>query len=1060
MWVFSSAAFAQPRAQIKITSEKPFEVLAASGADFKTEKADRGSGVRYYAEALAATSPDEWREAKITAISPAEQEIFITLNAENKGAPQAVYFDSVKADGNFLADGGFENETARWALYGKAGKFEARLTPAERADGLMSLRVSSLNPVQTKFPVRAGQKFEVSVKFKAAPAVFDDTFALDLSKVADPCPPDRRFNFTSNFPKNVCGIKFSPREQPLYVGKNLSASAELKNGQFGAYLYLLHSAQTAVGSTVGQVIVKYENGKTETAKIICGADIGNLNDKTQTRFARAVDAGGKFFYAVQLRLPEKNGRPLSVEFKSLFNRDWLIAAATLSSENMDPVEYATHTAPEWLPCDMGEMRVKPGTILDFSQTVEPDAGKYGRVVINQKGDFAFRRDIKKSVRFSAAMTTIHEILEYNMKDPEAAKKSASAQIENLRRNGYNLIRMWGLEVLFRPDAIFAEQNGEIFDFVMEEFRRCGIYVQLMLPNHAIQGLSGIHYGTKFKFFLGDDKIKNGWAEYIARIINRKSSITGVALKNNPIVLSFEYVNEMGLGPTKAFERSPEDTEEILGIWRAWLETKYKTADALNSAWNSKFKNFNEVGVSDTENKLDWQLFLSERGMLFHSFCEKVMRDNGYDGLVTQYNYMKSFIFSALRADGADFVSMNSYYAHPHYERGSIKGWTNADGASMNQQSSIETSAGYFRSSAATRIAGRPIIMTEWKHCFWNKFQHEGGLVFPAYAALQNFSAITCFIRSPEAKIAPMNSFTTANSPIARANELFSFCFFSRGDAKKAKHRIDIEITRDFLDKCGPGHKAMRSDQTKLALVTGLATTFPDIPARAALAKVKIKPADFAIPPSGFSTVVANDWFAVTSESGEKSFDTVAFVKTLREKSVLPPENVTDVDKGIFQSDTGQITMYSNKKKMTVITDRSEAVTMLAGDTAELRSLCVYSTSVDAAVGLCGMDGKSLAESSRMVLVYSTDTANSNMLLSPDSGYLKSAGTPPILMKVGKLSASLKTGGRKLAVYPLSLSGERREKLEFKTENGEMKIEIDLAKLKGGPTPFFEVSAED
>jgi len=67
---------------------------------------------------------------------------------------------------------------------------------------------------------------------------------------------------------------------------------------------------------------------------------------------------------------------------------------------------------------------------------------------------------------------------------------------------------------------------------------------------------------------------------------------------------------------------------------------------------------------------------------------------------------------------------------------------------------------------------------------------------------------------------------------------------------------------------------------------------------------------------------------------------------------------------------------------------------------------------------------------------------------------------PTLLKVGRLDATLQNAhGKKMALYALGLNGERRERLPLPWEDGRLKIHLDTASLKDGPTSFFELTAD-
>ena len=165
--------------------------------------------------------------------------------------------------------------------------------------------------------------------------------------------------------------------------------------------------------------------------------------------------------------------------------------------------------------------------------------------------------------------------------------------------------------------------------------------------------------------------------------------------------------------------------------------------------------------------------------------------------------------------------------------------------------------------------------------------------------------------------------------------------------------------------------------------------------------------------------------------------------------------------GIYQSDTGQITRDMKNLTMKVVTEKSAAVAMEKSHKEELGALTVESTSVPATVGVCSLDGEKISDSKRLVFVYATREANSDMVTSFDNTYAIFIGSKDVMLENGVVKAKLKLrADREYEVYPLSLDGTRREKLGLKVKDGVMEIEIDNSKLPGGlSTTMFEIAAK-
>jgi hypothetical protein len=242
-------------------------------------------------------------------------------------------------------------------------------------------------------------------------------------------------------------------------------------------------------------------------------------------------------------------------------------------------------------------------------------------------------------------------------------------------------------------------------------------------------------------------------------------------------------------------------------------------------------------------------------------------------------------------------------------------------------------------------------------------------------------------------------------------------------------------------------------------MTGFALAFPDLKPHWQVPKSSLKP-DLSISPAGGATSKSDGWFVEVDESKKGASTLDAFVDVLKSKGILPKDNISVPSSEVFQSDTGEIVMKAKERLLKVATPRTEGATLEAGKGVEIDKLKIEGSSVDACVSVCSMDGKPLADSARMVLVYSTLIVNSGMELSSDRSTLFELGKNPPLMRVGKLDATLEnSNGAKMALYALGLDGSRKERLPLKLEGGELKISLDSGVLKNGPTPFFELVAE-
>jgi hypothetical protein len=204
----------------------------------------------------------------------------------------------------------------------------------------------------------------------------------------------------------------------------------------------------------------------------------------------------------------------------------------------------------------------------------------------------------------------------------------------------------------------------------------------------------------------------------------------------------------------------------------------------------------------------------------------------------------------------------------------------------------------------------------------------------------------------------------------------------------------------------------------------------------------------------------NTMDVIGSEAGGKK-KISEIISSLKRHGLIPKDNLSDPERRIDQSDTGEILLEGKNSAMTVITPRFEGIASNKVAKRALSSIKGVQSSVPSSTAVISLDGKPLAESSRLLLVYNTDALNSGMELSEDHRTLYSLGKGPTLIKTGILKLELLSAkASSLKVWALGFDGTRRELVPAKQEGGSLAINIDTAKLKDGPTPFFEIVSDD
>ncbi len=733
---------------------------------------------------------------------------------------------------------------------------------------------------------------------------------------------------------------------------------------------------------------------------------------------------------------------------------------------------------EWKAIDLGSLYVKEGSALDQSgiKTISGMSnvglsGRMPRLTIGPTGGIVAEGSPGTNLRLHGTGTNTPWIFGRATKDPDW-KSKWDIEADTARRQGYNLIRLW-TDSIYQEDMNIAADHLDKFDYFVSAFAKRGIYTFLTVGSYGLYlrdpwtpPKNGERRDYCIRMFLGDEQIRRAWKYGVETLMSHVNAYSGIAWKDDTSIACIELFNEQEMGYYHAKSGfAPQTRLELDTKYRDWLKIKYKTADALMKAWGRKnIASFEDAtapeslpaGGSQSDN--DYILFFTDLSKQNAEWMRNTLRAAGYGGMVAQYNISHWFGGQEARWEESQVSIANCYFSHP----------TKFDepGSKCEQDSSISTGAGpgYWRGSASTRLSGRPFIQTEFNHAFWNPYQHEGGLLFGAYSALQGFDGLMIHGDPVFSYASPpgLAAFAVGISPVARANEFLLACLYLRGDVRKSEHRVEIQVPEEWMKTDCNGGRSVSEAQEKLALITGLSISFPW--AKCAEGVGKSPEADLVMPPFGGSEFKTSGggWALNASSTGvqDTKFSLDATIAGMKEKGIIPKYNISDPAKGVFQSDTGEITMRTRENMLKVATSRSEAVSLEKNKGEHVGLLDVVSTSVPALVAACAVDNEPLSDSKRIVLIYSTCAVNSGMELSGDRTTLIKRGKLPVLIRTGKLEATLKnSNASKMSFYALGIDGSRREKLPLEFKDGIMGLSVDTLSLKDGPATFFELVEE-
>ncbi len=821
----------------------------------------------------------------------------------------------------------------------------------------------------------------------------------------------------------------------------------------GKCLYLLHTLCWGAlpDKEIGWLEVIYKDGDKDRISLRSRRDVADWwnpapsSNAVPVFYGTSGQGGSVAVYLSRFPLKEKMLRSISIHSakgKSI----WILAGGTISSVDVPLPEfrpYVIEAGAEWRAVKrfLKNRRV-PNSALDVSAYLpEGPAGRYGRL-IRRNGHLVFEKKPDEKVRFfTCAIEGLFQ-----------SKEDIDLYMREIRKNGYNMIRTHFFDAkLMRNakfDLDFSPADLDLFDYMIFSMKKHGIYLNF----DCMTSWNGYSPGALWQIkdrnlkknsIYFDPSVRENWRKGVEALLCRRNPYTGTRLIEDPVLAMTIGFNEQEF----AFIR-PFDSKLVAPHWRAFLRKRYRTMDAFrkkNPHEKCAYNSFDDIPCFTSSESLknqDAALFLKETESEILAWYRSELTRMGYRGLFSSFNMSKNLHYSVVR-NSLDFISMNAYHAHP-----------GPDSKLQDQSSSISRAGSVFRELISTRHAGKPFVITEHSHVFWNRYRYEQAFVTGAYAAFQNVDSLAVHA-APYSVANPgrIRRFQLWHDPVSAASEFLTFFAFMRGDVRPAEGGVRIVFDADRIyssQKMGGGFPFA---QTCLALMTGFSSecrglNVPEVPLCGAN--------EIRLPIRGVSSVRSStSGFSDLLDSlSDGEGQTVPFLKS---KGILPASNRSN-GTTFFESSTGELRMDTRKKFLSVNTPRLQGICSETGGSADLGDIQILSMSTSGCLAAVALDGmKPLREARRIVLVYSTNALNRGMrFTSPDMTRLLSDGLDnEILLQTGRFRIRLKNiNASAFRLYPLDLAGNRMKPIPpERTDSDSISFSVDTAEI---PALFFEV----
>ncbi|MBD9488703.1 glycoside hydrolase [Ensifer sp. ENS11] len=666
-------------------------------------------------------------------------------------------------------------------------------------------------------------------------------------------------------------------------------------------------------------------------------------------------------------------------------------------------------ADQWVPVKEISLELRPGSPLDFS-SILPNGRIDGghRLVVGKEGRLAYAKAPDTPVRMLCA-SLAWSPASGGFPDHEGADRYA----RQLAMHGYNIARLHFVDASLMfgrdRDLDFDPETLDRIQYLLAALKRNGIHWiidGLSSPRGAYGGFDD-RWDTagdvKLMLHL-DDRTFEHWRRLQQAVLGRVNPYTGEAPIRDEALALVILANENGL----EFEamvhdrpgRAPYD-DRLAQPFNLWLKKRYGTTASLAKVWGvlDSGEVLETGGIrlprdryNDSPRLRDLQAFFVETERASTARMSKVLRDLGYTGLITNYNNWPSSQMALSRRD-LQVITANTYHDW-------VGGYT--PGSELLQTSSIADSVNYIRMIAASRWLGKPFVVSEYDHLFWNRYRYEGGLAMPAYAALQGWDALCRHGHGPIALAygepfphkQAMLPYAIALDPVARAGETLAALLYRRGDVATSDVTIPFSV-RGEEDLTDDMQAREPESLTDLALV----------------GRIGLERAERL-----------GDAIAVTQPRRESSDNVLAL---LRASSRLKPDNATTVDAGIYQSSTGEIVLDRFARQLRVATPATEAMAFASlREPVDLGVLRVERADGNGLVALSALDPPAtLSDSRRFLLIFATDAQNTDMTFrDSEEKVIESFGRLPVLIQQGTVDLSLSKTAAKWRISPVGLDG--------------------------------------
>ncbi len=440
-----------------------------------------------------------------------------------------------------------------------------------------------------------------------------------------------------------------------------------------------------------------------------------------------------------------------------------------------PTVAATSSGPaDWFPLLPDDDTFSPESVIDMSKLVPAPAGQFG-----------FVRAAGKDLKFEKAATAQKFWgCGANLEFGRYTREQLTQRARYLRKFGVNIVREHPLSDEVLVDGKIDDKRMDAYDWWFAELKKNGIYTQWSVFYNFTIGpgdgypadlyaeleSAGQRKGT-YGIITIDAKLWEIRTRTLLALLTHKNAYTGLRYVDEPSLAIVEMQNEDSvffwnpLGWLAEGKKMPLHSKMLREMWAEWVKKKYKSDDALKSAWG-QLRDGDSVAAKEIKIMGPWELagagprgpfagedkragdyieFLATMQRGFYDACEKAMRGAGLKC---------ASITTAWQVGGAASEAANTWTdcAAPVIDRHNYAGGGAgvhgiAEGKVNNESHLASPGSGIF-SVGMKQVENRPFSISEWTQSPPNQWKAECAPIMAFYAmGLQGWDISNHFTQS-------------------------------------------------------------------------------------------------------------------------------------------------------------------------------------------------------------------------------------------------------------------------------------------------------------------------